>query len=129
MKDVAQFHDLTGCELSAVCFVRNYVELHFDGPVLRCLAPPAVARGERVLQFPESGSRDGLCELIGLTVSEVQDVPDSLLVHFADDTKLEMLKASPGTGPEVAHFVPLVDGRRDVASMSIWENSISSRDD
>jgi hypothetical protein len=26
--------DLVGCELSAVCFVGDYVEFHFDGPVL-----------------------------------------------------------------------------------------------
>lgn len=24
---------LAGCELSAICFVRNYVEFHFDGPI------------------------------------------------------------------------------------------------
>jgi hypothetical protein len=40
-----------------------------------------------------------------------------------------MLKSGPGTDPEVAHLVPLIDGAPDVASMVIWENLIPTRDD
>jgi hypothetical protein len=38
VSNVLQFRDLVGLELGSVCFVRDYVELHFDGPVFRSLA-------------------------------------------------------------------------------------------
>ncbi|MBA3338632.1 MAG: hypothetical protein H0T54_02590 [Geodermatophilaceae bacterium] len=31
---------LVGREVSAVCFVRDYVELHLDGPILRAIRNP-----------------------------------------------------------------------------------------
>lgn len=124
-----EFARLAGCELSAVCFVRSYVELHFDGPVLRLLAPPVISTQERSFEFPVEGSRDVLCALIGQTVNKAEDTPDRLALTFPNEIKVEMLKSSPGTGPEVAHLVPLIDGAPDVASMVIWENLIPTRDD
>ena len=56
---------LLGEPLSAVSFVMDYVELHFNGSYLRCLVPPVVEQGGRVARFPEPGSRDALCALIG----------------------------------------------------------------
>ena len=40
MHPVQRIGDLVGEELSEVAFVRDYVEFHFDGPVLRALADP-----------------------------------------------------------------------------------------
>jgi hypothetical protein len=120
----AEFARLAGCELSAVCFVRSYVELHFDGPVLRLLAPPFVSTKRQTFEFPNEGSRDVLCTLIGRTVEQAEDRPDRLALTFPTDIKVEMLKASPGIGAEVAHLVPLIDGASEVASMVIWENLI-----
>jgi hypothetical protein len=57
MATVPMFEDLVGCEVSGVSFVRDYVEVLFDGPVLRSLASPMVREGERVTRFPEEGSR------------------------------------------------------------------------
>lgn len=125
----AEFARLAGSELSAVCFVRNYVEFHFDGPVLRFLAPPVVSSQGRTFEFPEEGSRDALCALIGQTVEQAEDGPDRLALTFPKDIKVEMLKSSPGTGPEVAHLVPVADGTPDIASMVTWESLIPTRDD
>jgi hypothetical protein len=59
------FEDLAGSELSGVCFVRDYVEFRFDGPVLRSLASPvAVVDGVR-FESPDAGSTDALRQLIG----------------------------------------------------------------
>jgi hypothetical protein len=32
MTSIPDLEDLAGTELSGVCFVRDYVEFHFDGP-------------------------------------------------------------------------------------------------
>ena len=49
-----QIKDLIGLELSAVCYVRDYVELHFDGPILRCLADPIIAGSSGRFEHPEA---------------------------------------------------------------------------
>ena len=61
--------DLRGAEISAVAFVRDYVEIHFDGPTLRCIAHPTINVEDKVVQFPKPGSRDALCSVIGLVIN------------------------------------------------------------
>jgi hypothetical protein len=60
--------DLVGREVSAVAFVRDGVEFHFDGPILRSRADPQVFIGEAVYHFPKPGSRDALCLVLGSTI-------------------------------------------------------------
>jgi hypothetical protein len=73
--------DLIGREISAVAFVRDYVEFHFDGPILRSRADPQVAVGEAVYCFPKPGSRDALCLVIGTTVRSL-NLEDSRHLEF-----------------------------------------------
>ncbi len=73
--------DLIGREISAVVFVRDYVEFHFDGPILRSRADPQVAIGEAVYCFPKPGSRDALCLVIGTTVRSLNS-DDSRHLEF-----------------------------------------------
>jgi len=75
---------LTGDTLSAVSFVRDYVEFHFDGPVLRALTTPRVDIDGETIAFPEPGSRDRLCALIGRTVRQV-DARDGVHTRLAFD--------------------------------------------
>ena len=63
--------DLIGREISAVAFVRDCVEFHFDGPILRSRAAPQVVIGEATYRFPKPGSRDALCLVIGATVQSL----------------------------------------------------------
>jgi hypothetical protein len=64
--------DLKGKEISTVAFVRDYVEFHFDGPILRSIADPRITIHDRVFQFPDRGSRDALCGVIGSTVTSIE---------------------------------------------------------
>ena len=127
MRDVNELEDLGGRELSTVAFVRDYVEFHFDGPILRSLARPIVHAGGVRHEFPEAGSRDALCGLIGRVVEGADDLPDRLSLRFSDDAILDIPKASDDAGAEVAHFVPTVKGKLDVASMMTWENVLPTR--
>ena len=74
---------LVGEQLSAVAFVQDYVELHFDGPVIRALTNPIADSGGVRISFPAPGSRDALCRFIGRLVEKVE-VQDnvSLTCHF-----------------------------------------------
>lgn len=62
---------LAGEVVAGVRFVMDYVELYFDGPILRVLFGPTLVDGEIETRFPEPGSRDALCGLIGDTVESV----------------------------------------------------------
>ena len=74
--------ELIGQQMSAVAFVQDYVELHFDGKILRALANPMVTVGGASFKFPGPGSRDALCALIGRTVVNV-------VVHEGDRIDLQ----------------------------------------
>jgi hypothetical protein len=126
---ISTFDALAGSELSAVCFVMDYVEFHFNGPVVRSLSSPVVIEEREQRVFPDPGSRDALCGLIGRSVVEASDDPDQLLIRFAGDAELQIPKSDPEAGAEAAHFIPMVEGTRDGASMVIWENQVSTRGD
>jgi hypothetical protein len=74
---------IVGEQLSAVAFVQDYVELHFDGPVIRALTNPIVYLGDAQIRFPGPGSRDALCQFIGRLVTKVELLEGvSLSCHF-----------------------------------------------
>jgi hypothetical protein len=113
---------LVGEELNAVSFVMDYVEFHFNGPVLRALTNPViVVRGKR-FRFPEPGSRDALCSLIGEEMQSAQVVEDERVELNARDAVLLIpLDLESRIGPEAAHFVPArKDGTLRVEDMLIW---------
>jgi hypothetical protein len=99
---------LLGCAASAVCFVRDYVEIHFDGPIVRCISDPEVARGGKTVRFPEVGSRDALCELIGRNLEAVEETEDVVMeFHFEGGYSLTIfLDSEHRINGEAAHFVP-----------------------
>ena len=102
---------LRGEELNAVCFVMDYVEFHFNGPILRALSDPKVKLSDASWRFPEAGSREALCGLIGLTVEEVFVIAGrEMELRFAADKSL-FIPLQPKVGsPEAAHFVPNLSG-------------------
>ncbi len=106
---------LVGDELSSVCFVRDYIELHFDGPVLRCLGDVFV-RGEKgVKQSGDDGFRDCLCRNIGDTVLVIGPAEgNEIEIEFSGNNLIRIVGREPGV--EFAHFISFPD-----KSMQIWE--------
>jgi hypothetical protein len=129
VQPVNDLDDLVGEEISAIAFVRDYVELHFDGPILRALSDPIIRTDGRDFVFPESGSRDALCSLIGLPVRSVSLVWDperdssderiGIVTTLA--TVIIPLDQLSRVGPEAALLVPTnPDGTLRVGGMWIW---------
>lgn len=58
-------------ELSAVCFVRDYIELHFDGPVLALYGDVTVQNGNEIRNERTEGFRDWLCRNIGRRLASI----------------------------------------------------------
>lgn len=83
--DDAVHYNLDGCELASVTFVRDYVQLGFDGPTLTFILLPRVRDKARVVQPTTPGYRDALCDLIGRRVSSFDLWLDvGIAVDFAD---------------------------------------------
>ncbi len=114
---------LVGEQLNTVAFVMDYVEFGFNGPVLRALTNPVVEFGGRHYRFPEPGSRDALCALIGSDVSAVTiREEDRIELALDGDRRLTIpLDRASRRGVEAAHYLPAAsDGRPRVADMLIW---------
>jgi hypothetical protein len=71
---------LVGEEVNAICFVMDYVEVHFNGIVLTCYSPPIVQCLEGEFVFPGPGSRDALCALIGDVPGKASEIINHSIV-------------------------------------------------
>ncbi len=106
---------IVGDELSAVCFVRDYVELHFDGPVLRLLGEISVANSGEVQRENSEHFKNWLCRNIGRRLARVDTIDAneiSLKFHGNDVIKVIGRQA----GNEFAHYISFPEKR-----MQIWE--------
>jgi hypothetical protein len=103
---------LVGELLTGVCYIQDYVELYFDGPIIRCLANPILRTSKGDIVFPEVGSRDALCALIGQTIEKMNLNEDKeLTIEFSTGKTLIIpLDAKHREGPEAMHFVPFTEG-------------------
>lgn len=113
---------LIGQEVSAVCFVRDYVELHFDGPILRALSDPFGLSGCRGWRFPRPGSVELMRSYIGKTVDDGELDPGRILaIDFGPDRFAIPLDDASRVGPEAAHLIGVdARGMTDTTRMWIW---------
>lgn len=113
---------LVGREISAVCFVRDYVELHFDGPILRALTNPWGLYGCRAWRFPEGQSPTVMRYYIGVTIDGYELVPGRYLAVDSGEHRFAIpLDDDSRPGPEAAHLIGVDDsGQTDVDRFWIW---------
>ena len=97
--------ELVGRELSSVTFVRDYVQLAFDGPGINAYTLPTVTRGSEVLSLRQPGYRDCLCEQIGCRVerTEVDDQRASIIFENGAVVSIS-LRDDDYRGPEALEF-------------------------
>jgi hypothetical protein len=110
--------ELIGEQLSAVSFVMDYVEFHFDAFVLRALTDPAIEGPEGRHKFPGPGARDALCQAIGADVAEVHENDDAITVRLTSGHLLTVPldDTSRGQLPEAANL-----HTRDLSrGMRVW---------
>ena len=111
MNSKSKIYDIINERLSGVAFVQDYVEFHFDEKVIRSLANPVLIMQDKTFEFPNLGSRDFFCSLIGRTLNNiVLEEEDSICLIFDAETRLIIpLSESKQAGPEAAHYVPGLD--------------------
>ncbi|MFE2997054.1 hypothetical protein ACFXG4_18810 [Nocardia sp. NPDC059246] len=76
-----------GLELASVVFVRDYLQLDFDGPRLSCYVWPTIDADGTTRSLGDAGYRDTLCAFINQTVVSTDEaVGTGLLLRFAIGT-------------------------------------------
>jgi hypothetical protein len=113
---------LVGREISAVCFVRDHVELHFDGPVLRALTNPFGLYGCRSWRFPEGQSPILLRCYIDKVIDACELVPGRYLAVDSGEHRFAIpLDDDSRTGPEAAHLIGVAENdHADTRTMWVW---------
>jgi hypothetical protein len=99
--------DVIGEEVSGVAFVRDYVELHFDSPILGLLQKATIRSDGHEAVWPGACSRDMLCGLIGKAVASVVASSETISIVLADGSEVGCSQS--GAHAEFAHFVPGID--------------------
>lgn len=107
--------ELVGMEMSSVTFVRDYVQLTFDGPCLTALTMPVVNHPHGRFYHGNSGYRDALCNQIGHGIKAVEITSDRLALVFENEAHVVIsLLDEDYVGPEAFNYTSL-DGRFVVA--------------
>ncbi|SNS74062.1 hypothetical protein SAMN05216276_10159 [Streptosporangium subroseum] len=108
---------LIGEEMSSVIFIRDYVQLDFDGPKLSLFSWPQIAVDSTVRLMGDPGYRDTLCALIGHAVlAATEDTDTGLVVDFGLGSVVVKPEPSQVEGPEIA----LLMGFTDRADWMVW---------
>jgi hypothetical protein len=97
---------IVGEQLSAVTFVQDYLQLHFDGPILNALTVVTVTSPEGQARSGEDQFRNLLCSCISKQVCGV-DIRehDALLIRLADGSSVSVsLRDEDYCGPEAVTF-------------------------
>ena len=99
-------HMLIGEQLSAVTFVQDYLQLHFDGPRLTVFSHTVVRLGDQIVHGVKPGFRDALCNNIAKKVVEARVAyGDTIFIRFADGAMLKIsLKDEDYPGGEAVNF-------------------------
>ena len=97
---------LIGEQLSAVTFVQDYLQLHFDGPRLTVFSHPVIMVRGKTFHWGKPGFRDALCHNIAKKVTEAQVAyGDSIVIRFADNSTIKIsLKDDGCLGGEAVNF-------------------------
>jgi len=93
-------------DLSAIVFVRDYLQFQFDGPVLTAYIWPVVYVTIDGCTAEQPGYRDNLCSFIGRKVLRVGGKKGEYIdIEFTGDRRLRFsLSEADRVGPEAIMF-------------------------
>lgn len=115
--DVVEVRAVERRELAAVTFVRDYVQLQFDGPTITAVTLPSVCNSGKVFASGSPGWRDQLCGRIGKRVSRaIARAGVCLQIDFIDGSSIAIsLRPEDTRGAESAIF-----DDRETKTLATW---------
>lgn len=81
---------LVGKELAGVTFVRNYVQLLFDGPIFNLYTLPQIKVTDKIITSEQFGYCDYLCQLINhIVLTAYEDlIAEMIVIKFQNDEEI-----------------------------------------
>lgn len=100
------FKSIQNEQLSEVAFVQDYIQLHFDGPILTCFNWPKIKNQNGEFAKVSLGYMDELCYQIGKIVLKIDFSETQFLqINFKDDSSIFLsLDKNAYNGPEILMF-------------------------
>ena len=96
---------LLGQELAAVAFVRDYIQLQFDGKMLNLYVWPTLKTNTVQHDINTAGYRDALCNQIGIKVMGSHEDSQKISLSFENQVVLEIsLREADRNSVEAAMF-------------------------
>jgi hypothetical protein len=118
VESIGKIENLNGEEITGIAFICDYVEFYFGGPfpILRSISNPKVASEGVEYRFPEPGSRDALCRVIGTKVCTIKlEENKALELTMSNEYKITIpLDPASLCGGEAMHFVSVSNGPIEV---------------
>ena len=97
---------IVGEQLSAITFVQDYLQLHFDGPTLNAMTVVTVITSQGRAQMGDDQFRNLLCSCITKHVNRVELMNhEALVIHFSDGSLVSVsLRGEDYRGAEAITF-------------------------
>jgi hypothetical protein len=97
---------LVHCQLCTVTFLKDYVQLNFDGPMFNFYEFPTVKVGDEEFNSKRFGYCDKICSLIGKAVAYVDEIENfGITIKFEDESTIFLsLKLEDRSSVEAAMF-------------------------
>jgi len=105
-KNSSFIESIVGEQLSSVEFVKDYVQLRFDGPTVTAFVWPIVSFSGKAVRWGEPSYKDELCARIGHTVQTAAlRKGEAVVVLFEDGGEISIsLRLEDRVGSEAGHF-------------------------
>lgn len=91
---VASFPDISGRSLASLKFLPRATELDFNGVRVTVGGNPMIVSGAQCYRYPDPGSRDALCGLIGARVVRMRSAGDGIELVFDSGWELVIPRSS-----------------------------------
>lgn len=93
--DSPEIPDLNGRTLTSVRFHTGGIQLELSGMRLDLRGNPLIITGLQRMRYPEPGSRDALCSLIGDKIDAVRSPSaERIEIHFASGSELVISRSA-----------------------------------
>lgn len=108
MTEDTRLLEIVNEQLSSVSFVHDYIEFQFHEKIIRAFTLPFLRYDGKQIRYPENGSRDDLCSLIGCTANYVAIVAnEEIKIGLSNNKELIIPLANAHAGIlEAMHYVP-----------------------
>ncbi|WP_158752832.1 hypothetical protein [Dyella sp. S184] len=93
-------------KLVSVTFIKDYLQLNFDGPYFNFYDYPSINVGGEIFDSKKFGYREHICNLIGSKVVLIkEDIDSNISINFDNSSSVSLsLKPEDRSSVEIAMF-------------------------